>query len=243
MVRLLGDALHAGKLGESFWLLFSGYVCLNIHYLSVFFLALAASLWIFSLACWLLERNPWLPHTLFYASVQPSTQICQWPFICWMRCASACGHWPQVSMLGDEYGHLRQVSPDSCSSHRSPQMWFHTYPGLCFAYFWLQCAGEPSDDVPWPGQRSDEVCSLSDSGKWLLLWGDQCNFLSFSSPSSSTVILSCIKCTAYDPNTFWSACKSFPFCKVLFRFLSACRQCGYSICCSYEAPCVRSCSR
>lgn len=127
MVRLLGDALHAGKLGESFWLLFSGYVCLNVHYLSVFFLALAASLWIFSLACWLLERNPWLPHTLFYASVQPSTQICQWPFICWMRCASACGHWPQVSMLGDEYGHLRQVSPDSCSSHRSPQMWFHTY--------------------------------------------------------------------------------------------------------------------
>lgn len=78
--------------------------------------------------------------------------------------------------------HLRWVSPDSCSCHPSPQMCFHTYPSLFLNPFCLQCAGEQSPDLPWPGQRSYEVRCLSDSGKWMLLWGDWCDSLSFQAP-------------------------------------------------------------
>lgn len=79
-------------------------------------------------------------------------------------------------------GHLWLVSPDYCPCHPSPQMCFHTYPGLYFDTFWLQCAGEPSADLPWPGQRSNEVCCLSNFGKWMLLSDDQNDSLSFQTP-------------------------------------------------------------
>lgn len=39
--------------------------CSNVHYVSLSFLALAGSLWIFSLACWLLWGSLWSLHILF----------------------------------------------------------------------------------------------------------------------------------------------------------------------------------
>lgn len=72
-----------------------------------------------------------------------------------------------------------KMSSDYCSCQPSPHMCFHTDTGLFSDPFWLQCASEPSADLPWPGQRSTEIRCLPDSGKWMLLWAGQCESLSF----------------------------------------------------------------
>lgn len=141
--------------------------------------------WNFSPACWLLWGSLWLLHILFlctcttwHTDLSMTVHLLNEVCFCLGTSISRVQH--------GQCGHLRQVSPD-CSCHPSPQMCFHPYPGLYFDPFWLQCAGEPSADLPWPGQRSKEVCCLSDSGKWMLLWGDQCDSLSFQAP----IILHC----------------------------------------------------
>lgn len=65
---------------------------LNVHCVPVFFLAIAAGLWIFSEHAGFSEGVSGCSTSYFYAHAQPGTQICKRLFICWVRCASLWGY-------------------------------------------------------------------------------------------------------------------------------------------------------
>lgn len=181
-------SLHRGTLrvcftswiGVAFWLLHAGCICIWAVWMFIAFLfsfwplhvAYGSSLWHASFS----EGVPGCSISYFYTCDQPGSQVCQCLLIWWMRCASVLGQpsrYPHHPMWILEVGVPTLLfKPLFISYDVLPHL-----SGVCFAPFCLQCAGEPSVDLPWLGQRSYEVCCLSDSGKWLLVWSDQCKSL------------------------------------------------------------------
>lgn len=163
-------SLYGGGLGDCFA---TGLGCLNVHYISVFFLAHDAGLWIFSLACWLLWGSPWLLHILFLCMCTTwHTDLTMIVYLLKKMCFCLGTSMSGVHMAYvDTWGRCHKTTLHATLRLRCASTLTQGY----FDPFWLQCAGEQSADLPWSGQGSNEVCCFSDSGKWMLLWGDCCD--------------------------------------------------------------------